>query len=718
MLVGIAAAVAPLILHLLSRSRYKNVDWAGMMFLEGADAQKSHSARFTQIILLLLRSATIALLALALARPVLRGVWAGQQSNARVTAVLLLDCSASMGFDENGQTRFQMAQTAARQIIRALRPGDRVSLILMGVPRTAADLEPTGDLRAIEAKIDEARVGLGKADIRDALDAAAEALERYEQSARDVYVVTDRQALSWQGIDAHFASEWNRRMRRPGLNTRMFVLPVGSADADNIAVESARLVNPPAIVGQPTDIEVVIRNYGTVQHAAAPVSLTGANFSAPPRSINLAPGQAVPVIFTADFAQLGSQILTARVKSAGYTGDDQLDLAVNVIPPIRVLVLSGDEHGGPFHGAGDFLKWSLAPHRSAGVSGGDPCSVTVLPPEAWNDADLGKFQVVILANVERFSPQQGRAIEKYVYSGGRLLVAPGNLSRVENYNAQLYREGAGVLPALLQPPTAADGSDATSIMQLQIDHPIFQFLHGRSEPPAESIVRYCPAIPRQVDADVLGRYVNNDPFLIEGRSERGRVLLLTTSLDADWSTLPLSNFYLPFVQSAVRYLAGGAVANANLAPGELIRLSLDNPAAAQSIVIDRPDGRAVKLELARFQKQTEIRYGDTDQPGVYRIAVQEAGRAAESAYFVVRPPREESDLTQLTDERWDWLENGLGFKRVDVTARPVMEVLAAHREGQELWGALLLAMLALSVVELWVAKIASVQRQADRAVQT
>ena len=40
-----------------------------------------------------------------------------------------------------------------------------------------------------------------------------------------------------------------------------------------------------------------------------------------------------------------------------------------------------------------------------------------------------------------------------VYGGGGLLVAPGNLSRIENYNEQLWRDGSGILPAELQDAT-------------------------------------------------------------------------------------------------------------------------------------------------------------------------------------------------------------------------------------------------------------------------
>ena len=277
-----------------------------------------------------------------------------------------------MGFDENGRTRFQMAQAAARQIIRGLRPGDRVSLILMGAPRSEGELEPTGDLRAIEARIDDAKVGFGRANLGESLDLAADVLGRYEKSARDVYVVCDRQALSWQTVNAQFAAEWKARMQGPGLSTRLFVLPVGSADADNVAVESARLLNPPAIVGQPADIEVVVRNYGPIQHAALPVHMEGNIAPLPERSLSLPPGQSVTVPFSVTFGQTGSQILTAGIKSAGYLGDDQLDIAVNVISPIRVLILSGDEQQGQFRSESDFVKWALAPHRSANVSGSRP----------------------------------------------------------------------------------------------------------------------------------------------------------------------------------------------------------------------------------------------------------------------------------------------------------------------------------------------------------
>jgi hypothetical protein len=90
MLMGLGAAVVPLVLHLLSRARYRTVDWGAMMFLRGADARQRQSTRFNQFLLVAVRMAVIALLAVALAKPVVRGAWVGQAQQGTLTAAIVL----------------------------------------------------------------------------------------------------------------------------------------------------------------------------------------------------------------------------------------------------------------------------------------------------------------------------------------------------------------------------------------------------------------------------------------------------------------------------------------------------------------------------------------------------------------------------------------------------------------------------------------------------
>ena len=711
LLLGVGAAVVPLVLHLLSRARYRDVDWAAMMFLQGADARQRQSSRLSQFLLLVVRGATVGLLAVALARPVLRDEWAGNAPQGQVAAAIVLDCSASMGFDEAGHTRFDAAKAAARRVLEALRPGDVATVVFAGagapVPagRRAADAAPTGDLRAVAERIDAAPLGHGGANIAAALREAEERL-RGSGGTRDVYLICDRQESSWREVTDNYMAAWRRRDARPaGPRTRLFVLPAGGTDAQNVTVESIQLLTPPAVRGQPAEAEVRFRNRGPVRWAALPVTLHADDRKLPEVQVNLAPDSAASVRFSITFDTAGSHLVSAEVKTPGLAFDDRIEVAVEVVDPIKVLVLSGDEREAAYRSESQFLRVALEPFRTAGQPEADPFAVRVLPVEQWPQARLQDFQVVVLANVERLTAAQAQAVEQFVYDGGGLLVAPGNLSRYDEYNASLYKDGAGVLPAKLYAPTAADGSQATGLLGIELDHPVFRFARGRPDPlPPATIARYFP-VTRRPDARRLAEYGSGDAFVVVGESGRGRVLLVTVPLDADWSTLPLTNFYLPFVQSAVRYLASGSIADRNVQPVRPLVCEVDPPAEGAAATVFPPDGSKVELPVLRFGRRGEVRFADTERPGRYRLVLHAGGGAPERTLtYVVPAPRVESDLTPLTEHRWRELRDGLGLVVIDPQDRPIADALAGPRGGRELWAVALGAVIALALCELLVAR--------------
>ncbi len=70
MLVGLAGAALPVIIHLLNKRRDTVIDWGAMQFLElGKRARRK--IRLTELLLMLARMGLLALAALALARPFL-----------------------------------------------------------------------------------------------------------------------------------------------------------------------------------------------------------------------------------------------------------------------------------------------------------------------------------------------------------------------------------------------------------------------------------------------------------------------------------------------------------------------------------------------------------------------------------------------------------------------------------------------------------------------
>ena len=63
-------------------------------------------------------------------------------------------------------------------------------------------------------------------------------------------------------------------------------------------------------------------------------------------------------------------------------------------------------------------------------------------------------------------------------------------------------------------------------------------------------------VPDAPGRSVVLRYENGAPALVASDVGRGRVLLLTATVDREWTDLPIRPGFLPLVQEAARYLAG------------------------------------------------------------------------------------------------------------------------------------------------------------------
>ena len=98
---GAALAAVPLLIHLLNRQRHRPMEWAAMRFVLAAYKRTRRRAQIENLILLLLRMAAVALLALAIARPFIgKDSPLAPLTESRQELVLVLDGSASTGYRE------------------------------------------------------------------------------------------------------------------------------------------------------------------------------------------------------------------------------------------------------------------------------------------------------------------------------------------------------------------------------------------------------------------------------------------------------------------------------------------------------------------------------------------------------------------------------------------------------------------------------------------
>lgn len=183
-----AAALVPLLIHLLRRRIGTRIDFPATRYLARAEREHSRSLRLRNILLMLLRVAIVLLVATAAARPVAR--WAGAGHTPTALAVVL-DNSLSTTVIVDGKPLFERFREMARDAVSQATVGDRVWLV-------TADGRVRGGGRAtLLEELDRVEPLAGAGDLRLAMTRASAAVRSSGLDSRQVAVLTDGQRSAW-----------------------------------------------------------------------------------------------------------------------------------------------------------------------------------------------------------------------------------------------------------------------------------------------------------------------------------------------------------------------------------------------------------------------------------------------------------------------------------------------------------------------------------------
>src|SRR5207245_1125074 len=124
-LVGLVAAAIPALLHLLGRRVPPEAEFPPLRYLSEAERQSARRLKLRHLLLLLLRTALIALVVLAAARPLFPTQASGGSLHEPTALVVILDNSASSGLVVDGHPVLGLLQGMARGSLAGVPRGVR-----------------------------------------------------------------------------------------------------------------------------------------------------------------------------------------------------------------------------------------------------------------------------------------------------------------------------------------------------------------------------------------------------------------------------------------------------------------------------------------------------------------------------------------------------------------------------------------------------------------
>ena len=627
---ALPAAGLPILLHLLSLRRPRREPFSAVWILAEIQRRSSPRSRLRSALLAASRAGLIGLLILAYAGPSLDAPAAAGGSG--LSLVVLLDASYSMGLRGAGKSRFEALKAEALALLRTLGPADRVAFspfsdepaLAAGALEWRAPAQAAAALR--NAELTSRGTDFGP-PLRAALDLLSGAPGR-----RVALVLTD-------GARHGFP--------RPAPKADAGTLVLGSVFPESAANAFVRDARPsPGSTAAKPEISLQAAVAGEREReSSADLWSGGRRLSAV--SLRLRPEAAVDLSLPPPRPRAPAA-WSGRVslRTDALPADDEYFFSFRHPEWPRVLCLFGTPaFFGPLSG-GYFLREFLgARGESLAAAAAD-----FLELDRWEEADLGAYRAVILADFRAVDARTGASLEAFVRGGGGLWILPGGRTSPASYQSLAAWLPAEVGPTFESSRPYGISPEGTDLSGYDLER--------------AAVARLLRLTPKR-GAGVSLRTAEGAPLAVSGRWGAGRVILWASSLDAAATNLGVKPVFASLIRKTLEEAAPGKAGEEKVLQVRvgrpLVRTWGSEEAAPIRVRIFSPDGRTADLAV----KNRRFEFPRTSVPGLYRV-VWETREEVEEIYAVNLDRSGESDPAPEARPPWRVLEAGKiseGFRR-------------------------------------------------------
>lgn len=650
-LLGILGLALPWWLHRLETQATEREKFATTRFLEPSKKRIHVRRKLKYLLLMALRMALLALLALTFARPVLfdtPGLLVGDETNHHV---IVIDTSFSM----QAEGSMAQARTLASGVLDAMASDDIASLYAAstGVETVAGPDANADELRSLLASVsaDNGRLDLG------AMVSALDGMLEDTQGNIVLHVISDFQQ---SGQALRFAD-----MVPSVLDARPVSLQLHAVSEDNRPNHTVETV----VVEDRSTVIAGIRSTNLAADAAAPlqVALLVNEVLQQEQQVSVNGNGVALVRFESVVFEEGDNRVDIRLAGEdSFAADNVRHTVFDNAPPAPVLLLTDDTSSLGVTYITAALETAPRGYR-----------VEVADVAEFDARVMQRYPWLIVEDLGVINGGLEAAMADYVNGGGAVLAGLGP------------RSGAitqvPVLGNTLQaaPLDRSGRPQRQQITRIDTSHPVLVDSSGWSSVNATTF-----RVATEDEDRVLIAHSADSPVLIERLLGAGRFLLFTSSLDNSASDLPVKPVFVTFMAEAARYLSNEKLLVKQQIADSYLQLSRSGGASGQ--VVD-PAGNTL-LSLQDTTRNQDVLLKET---GYYQVFTP-----AGEVLVAVNPDIRESDLTLMPAQalqNWQTTVSNTGSRTVSDPSATT----SAQTEAEEidLWRLALILLVLLALAE-------------------
>ncbi|APF17460.1 BatA domain-containing protein [Caldithrix abyssi] len=662
----IAAALIPLILHLLNRQKLKTLPFSSIKFLKELQSKRIRQVKIYQILIILIRMLFIVFLVLTFARPALNTFFSAPLSGARTTSVILLDNSLSMQTRSHVQSHFEKSVNILRKILNTFNESDHVAVIT-GDLDTGAPLQYNYNE---SFEFSQLKVSNFSFDLGHALLLARQWLEKFPNYNKEIIIISDgripRNVLSDSALSI-----------LKNVAARVYEINVSSpAQADiNLSVDTAYVASRLIDLQQPVRVAAVVQNLGEEEKESS-ISLYDKQNRLAMQLVTIPPQSAKNVELFFSPHRASQYDLTLELDDDPLLADNHYYLSLNIPAEIRALYVQNRPG----------IEISAALQA---LSARTNLKITEVSAANWLAEPLSEYQLLVFDDPLNINEMQLGILSQFLNSGKSIIFIPGLSSSLSDYNHILERL-VQKKPFLELVKSAAVGQFFTLKQTLagnQLLEPVFRKKMTEVQWP-----HFYQYFKLRKAGDVLFEFSNGDPFVqMVKKRGRGNVFVLSSGLTGQWSDFPLRGLYIPFLHQLFALATHNAEEDNQFLIGQPVTITVPQIELQRNFQLQKPDEEVVSIIPEQTDFGLIFSFDGFAQPGHYRIL--QDGKLIKSFAVNLNAREWKRPFVKLESIRPDVVR----LNAEDFSEKSLLKA----RLGRELWPVFLTLALLMLALEMW-----------------